>query len=98
LGVSIVVVGFIASSIAWGFHMIYTTYAILFATALIDVTLYFLVGNVLQCYRCRAEFRQLADLSRHEPFHLETHERYRQQAARLRAAGSGPPGQASQAE
>jgi hypothetical protein len=82
-GLTIVVVGSLASSIAWAFHMQYTTYAVLFATALIDVALYCLVGNVLQCYRCRAEYRQLEDLSSHDPFHLETHERYRQQAARL---------------
>jgi len=98
LGLAIVAIGIVASSIAWGFHMIYTTYGILFGTALIDVALYFLVGNVLQCYRCRAEFRQLADLSCHEPFHLETHERYRQQAARLREADGGSSSQASQAE
>lgn len=82
-GLSIVVIGFIASSIAWAYHMQLTTYAILFATALIDVALYCLVGNVLQCYRCRAEYRRLEEIGAHDPFSLETHERYRQQAARL---------------
>ena len=83
LGLAIVVTGILLSSIAWGFHMRYTTYGILFATALIDVVLYFTVNNMLQCYRCRAEYRGLPDLAGREPFNLETHEKFRQQAARL---------------
>ncbi len=83
LGLAIVIVGFAASSVAWGLHMIYTAYGILFATALIDVALYLTVGNLLQCYRCSAAYRDLAGWQEHEPFNLETHERLRQQAARL---------------
>lgn len=84
LGVGIVVIGFTASSIAWYFHRILTTYGILFATALIDVVLYVVMGNVLECYRCHAQYRGLPSLEGHEGFNLEVHERYRQQAARLR--------------
>jgi hypothetical protein len=84
LGISIVATGFLLSSIAWGFHLIHLTYAILFATALIDVCLYLTVGNLLQCYRCSATYRGLDDLAAHGAFSLETHERFRQQAARLR--------------
>lgn len=83
LGVMIVVAGFVLSSIAWYFYWVYATFAILFATALIDVVLYLWVGNMLQCYRCQAEYRGVPGLEEHEPFSLETHERYRQQAARL---------------
>lgn len=82
LGIAIVVIGFLASSITWGFHMIWATYAILFGTALVDVILYMTVGNLLQCYRCLAKYRGLPGLDRHEAFRLETHERFRQQAAR----------------
>ena len=57
---------------------------ILFATALIDVVLYVVMGNVLECYRCHAQYRGLPSLEGHEGFNLEVHERYRQQAARLR--------------
>jgi len=84
LGVAIVVVAAISSAVAWGFHMWYTTYAILFGAALLDLALYVLVGNLLQCYRCHAEYRGLAGLDQHVPFNLETHERYRQQKIRLR--------------
>ena len=83
LGVAIVALGVLLSSIAWGYHLLFVTYGILFSTALIDVILYFAVSNMLQCYRCQAEYRGLAALADHEPFVLETHERYRQQAARL---------------
>ena len=83
LGIAIVVVACVASAITWGFHMRYATYGILFAAALLDLALYFLVGNLLQCYRCHAEYRGLPGLESHAAFSLETHERYRQQAIRL---------------
>jgi len=90
LGLTIVVAAMILSSITWGFHWRYATYGILFAAALFDVTLYFSVGNLLQCYRCRAEYRGLSGLDEREPFNLETHEKFRQQAARLAEAGGVP--------
>lgn len=91
LGVAIVVVGFAASCISWGFYHVYLTFGILFATALVDVVLYALVGESLTCYRCHAEYRGLERMHDHRGFDLETHERYRQQAARLGAnAGKQP--------
>ena len=88
LGVTIVIVGFVISSIFWYYRMPLWTYGVLFATALIDVVLYLTVGNVLQCYRCHAQYRGVPGLDEHEPFDLETHEKHRQQAARL-AQSSG---------
>ena len=88
LGLMIVVAAMVLSSIAWGFHWRYTTYGILFAAALIDVALYFSVGNLLQCYHCRAEYRGIPELEQGEPFSLETHEKFRQQEARLAEADS----------
>ena len=82
LGLLIIFVGFTVSSIAWYKHWIYTTYLILFGTALLDLVLYSLVGNLLQCYRCHSQSRGLAT-ENHQPFDLEVHERHRQQAARL---------------
>ncbi|MCE9603949.1 MAG: hypothetical protein K8U03_03505 [Planctomycetia bacterium] len=86
LGVSIVAAGFAASCVTWYFYLPYWTYGILFATAGLDVVLYFFVPNCLNCYRCDAQYRGLADLDKHEAFNLETHERYRQQTIRLREA------------
>jgi hypothetical protein len=90
LGVAIVIAGLIASTIALAFHQRLVSYGILFATALIDLVLYFTVNNMLQCYRCQATYRGLEGLEEFEPFKLETHEKFRQQSIRLaRAKGRG---------
>jgi DNA-directed RNA polymerase subunit RPC12/RpoP len=83
LGVAVVIFGCLASSVAWYFYRVYLTFGILFAIAAIDVLLYLTVGESLTCYRCHAEYRGLRGLKRHGAFELATHERYRQQAARL---------------
>ena len=82
LGVGIVTVGIIGSCITWAMSEVEATFAILFATALVDVVLYLVVPDALMCYRCGAMYRQ-AEGADHGPFNLETHERYRQQAARM---------------
>jgi len=83
LGLLLVVVGFVASSVAWFYYQIVLAFGILFLTAGIDVVLYVLMGEALVCYRCEAHYRQVGDLGGHAAFDLETHERYRQIAARL---------------
>lgn len=82
LGLLIIIIGFTASSIAWYNYWTYTTYLILFGTALLDLLLYSLVGSLLQCYRCHSQSRGLAT-ENHQIFDLEVHERHRQQTARL---------------
>lgn len=89
VGVAIVVVGFVASSIAWGYTLPIWTFGILFATALIDVVLYAVVPNALMCYRCGAQYRMMPGLERHGAFNLETHERHRQQLARFKNSERG---------
>jgi DNA-directed RNA polymerase subunit RPC12/RpoP len=89
LGVAIVALGFIASSIPWAYGYPVWTYAILFATALADVLLYLLVPNCLMCYRCGAQYRGLPNLEQHSAFDLETHERHRQQLIRQQELGAG---------
>jgi ribosomal protein S27E len=83
LGVALVVLGFIGSSIAWANYHVLWSFAILFGTALIDLVLYLVMGESLTCYRCHAQYRGFNDIERHGGFNLETHERYRQMAARL---------------
>lgn len=90
LGITIIAIGFVASAITWFFHYIVATYAILFASAMIDVGLFLVVGNVLECYRCHAHYRDLAGLSEHGAFNLETHERHRQQLIRLKSLPQAP--------
>jgi DNA-directed RNA polymerase subunit RPC12/RpoP len=84
LGVGLVIIGFVASSIAWANYQVFWTFAILFATALVDLVLYLVMGESLTCYRCHSQYRGSHEIARHGGFDLETHERYRQMAARLK--------------
>jgi len=84
LGVGLVIVGFVASSIAWAYYQVFWTFAILFFTALVDLVLYLVMGESLTCYRCHAQYRGTKDIERHGAFDLDTHERYRQMAARMK--------------
>jgi DNA-directed RNA polymerase subunit RPC12/RpoP len=88
LGVTIVVLGFALSCLTWFFYWTTLTFVVLFVTALADFLLYLVVGDSLVCYRCGATYRQLPPDSHHEAFDLETHERHRQQRARLATAAS----------
>jgi hypothetical protein len=83
LGVGIVAAGIVGSCITWAMTLPIATFGILFATALADVLLYLVVPDALTCYRCGATYRLAGGTSGHGPFNLETHERYRQQAARM---------------
>ena len=88
LGVSIVVLGFAISCVTWYYELVIATFAVLFATAGIDVLLYLLMGNALQCYRCQAHYTGVQGLEKHGPFDLEIHERHRQEKIRLRQTGT----------
>jgi len=83
LGVGLVGVGILGSSIAWYYTNLPWTFGILFATALIDVLLYSLVGDALMCYRCHSQYRGVVEMETHGNFDLEIHEKYRQLEARL---------------
>lgn len=83
LGVAIVVMGFVLSSIAWYFYQPLWAFGFLFATALVDVVLYLVMGDAINCYRCGAQYRDVPDIERYRAFDLETHERYRQEKIRL---------------
>jgi hypothetical protein len=82
--VALVVIGFVGSSIAWFNYQVLLTFGILFATALVDLVLYIVMGESLTCYRCHSQYRGFEEIERHGAFDLETHERYRQMAARLK--------------
>src|SRR6185369_8586876 len=74
LGVALVAIGFIGSSIAWAYYMIWLSFAILFVTALVDLGLYIVMGESLTCYRCHAQYRGFEENPLHGGFELETHE------------------------
>jgi DNA-directed RNA polymerase subunit RPC12/RpoP len=91
LGVALVIIGFVGSSIAWANYHVLWTFAILFATALVDLLLYIVMGESLTCYRCSAQYRGFEEIERHGGFELETHERYRQMAARMKNTPQSNP-------
>ena len=83
LGVGLVILGIVGSSLAWAYSLPIVTFGVLFATALVDVLLYLVVPDALMCYRCGAQYRMAEGMARHGAFNLETHERHRQQVARM---------------
>ena len=86
LGLTIIVTGFVVATVTWAWHMPLVTYGILGTSAAIDFALFFVVGNLLECYNCHAEYRGMVDFDEPRVFNHETQERYRQQSARLRDA------------
>jgi DNA-directed RNA polymerase subunit RPC12/RpoP len=86
LGVALVALGFVGSSIAWANYQVLWSFAILFGTALVDLLLYIVMGESLTCYRCGAQYRGFEEIELHGGFDLETHERHRQMAARMKSA------------
>ncbi|MCC7086079.1 MAG: hypothetical protein IT427_13840 [Pirellulales bacterium] len=83
LGVTLVTIGLLGSSVAWAYGYLYWTFGILFASALVDLLLYALVPNALMCYHCGAMYRGVRNMEEHGSFSLEVHERHRQQKIRL---------------
>lgn len=57
VGVGVIVVGVVISSVFYGFGRDLIAYGVLAAAALLDLFIYRLLSNVTVCYRCHAEFR-----------------------------------------
>ena len=60
----------------------WVAWAVLLGSAIFDGLLYLLVGDVIVCYRCGAQYRKLPPDPVHKPFELITGERYRQEEIR----------------
>ncbi len=95
LGLWIVVAGLAASCIAWAWRELVLTFAILFGTALVDVVLYLFMPDCLSCYRCGARYRGEGITGSFGGFDLETHEKHRQQLARMRGGVRPAPTEAT---
>ena len=87
LGLLIVGVGIVLSTIAW--YQLEPVWAIgiLMVFAALDLLLYTFMKDMLVCYRCRARHRRTELGEQHPGFNLEVAERYRQQALRMEQAG-----------
>ena len=57
LGLFIVIMGFVVSTIFWYYEMPLSAYAVLLVSALLDMVLYYWVPDVTICYRCLSQYR-----------------------------------------
>jgi hypothetical protein len=82
LGLTILALACITSTITYGLYDKWLTWTILIGSALFDGLLYLWVKDVIVCYRCNAHHRGVAPGSVVAPFELTVHERYRQERIR----------------
>lgn len=82
LGLTILALACIASTITYGLYAKWWTWTILIGSALFDGLLYLWVKDVIVCYRCQAHHRGIPGGSAVPPFELTIHERYRQERIR----------------
>jgi hypothetical protein len=99
-GLTIVVVGFVISTVFWYRDEPLPALGVLLLSALADMALYYLVPDVTICYRCLSQYRGAGTNpeGRFRGFDLAVGERYRQERIRaehLRSQGStsGPTAQ-----
>jgi hypothetical protein len=82
LGLSILTGACLISVIPYWLYHQWLTWAILIGSAAFDALLYLWVGDVIVCYRCQANYRQVPPSPDHQPFELGIAERYRQEQIR----------------
>ena len=90
LGLIMVGLGILLSTIAWANHEPEWALGILMAFALVDMVLYTYMSDMLVCYRCRARHRKTALNEDHTGFNLELSERYVQMKKRQDSAEQTP--------
>lgn len=83
LGVAIVAIGILLSTVAMIYMQPELSLGILMAFALADMILFVVMRDCLVCYRCHARYRRIPDLGQAGTFDLEVNERYRQEAIRI---------------
>ncbi len=88
LGVAMVGMGILFSTIAIAYMRPGLALGILMAFALIDMLLYLVMRDALVCYRCHARYHRVSEAETHAKFNLELNERYRQEALRLAESNS----------
>lgn len=98
LGLAIVILGFVVSTVFWYYDRPVPALSILLVSALADMALFYLVPDVTICYRCLSQHRGEGSnpSGRFKAFDLAIGERYRQERLRveqlrLEAAAGEPP-------
>jgi hypothetical protein len=90
LGMAILVAGFVGFLYFCYYYQITFAFTVLIGTLAFDTVLYFVVGDVISCYRCGAEHRGVKANDAHQPHEMVIEERYRQQRIREQELGRGP--------
>lgn len=83
LGLMMVILFGTVASIFYYIENIPATFGTLAALVVVDAAIYFFVGRVTVCYRCRAEYRGVVYNPDHQGFDLATSEKYDPAAAQL---------------
>ena len=86
LGVFIVGIGILLSTIAVAYHRPGVAMIVLMVFGLADWVLYAILPDRLVCYRCHAQYHRIPNLAATAAFDLEVNERYRQEAIRMKRA------------
>ena len=91
LGVVIVGIGILLSTVAVAYMMPGIAMMILMVFGMADWVLYASLPDRLVCYRCHAQYRKVPNLEKTGVFDLEVNERYRQEAIRLKQKETSSP-------
>ncbi|MEZ6066264.1 MAG: hypothetical protein R3B90_11285 [Planctomycetaceae bacterium] len=91
LGLLMVAAGAIFSSIAWAYHYPAIALGILAGFGLLDMVLYWVMPDVLVCYRCQARHHVGTADENFGAYNHELGERYRQERLRTEQTGGSPP-------
>jgi hypothetical protein len=83
LGLAILALACLASVEPYRRYMIWLVWTILLGSLAFDYLLYRLVGDVVVCYRCLAQYRGVPANANFAPYELGIAERYRQEKIRL---------------
>ena len=89
LGLAILTLACLASIEPYRRYMMWLVWTIMLGSLAFDFLLYNLVGDVVVCYRCHAQYRGLPDPSRFPPHDQGIAERYRQEQIRLEQLQAG---------
>ncbi len=84
LGVAMVILAAVLSTIAYARHEPIWSLGILMAAAAFDMLLFAFMPDVLVCYRCGARYLKFDPAGETPHFSLETAERHRQEKIRLK--------------
>ncbi|MDE2507457.1 MAG: hypothetical protein KGM43_09610 [Planctomycetota bacterium] len=85
LGLALVILSFAISTVFWYYRRPMPALGVLLLSALADMALYYIVGDVVICYRCLGQYRGAgANPDRvYKAFDLAVGERYRQEKMRI---------------